>query len=145
MNCRLHYPAMMGRDNSRPGSCVRSPDGAQRNPGTMVQVARSLPLRCAYLSVYGATMRLQRALDGLDPVALDHVAGLHVLIILKGHAAFLAGGYLARIVLEALELAELAFVHHHAVADEPHIGAALHRAVGHAAAGDVADLGDFED
>src|SRR5262245_32176735 len=88
---------------------------------------------------------LQRALDRLDPVTLDDIADLHVLVVLERHAAFLAGGHLARVVLEALELAELAFVHHHAVADEPNIGAALDGAVGYAAAGDVADLGDLED
>jgi hypothetical protein len=36
--------------------------------------------------------------------------------------------------------ARFSFVHHHVVADEAHIGAALDHAVGDAAAGDVADL-----
>src|SRR5215813_4673090 len=89
-------------------------------------------------------LSLQRALHRLHPVALDDVADLHVLVVLEGHAAFLAGEYLAHVVLEALELAELAFVHHHVVADEPHIGAALDHAVGDPAARDVADLGDLE-
>ena len=51
----------------------------------------------------------------------------------------------ARVVLEALELRELAFVDHDVVADQAHIGAALDHAVGDAAAGDLADLGDLED
>src|SRR3979409_1131151 len=33
----------------------------------------------------------QRALDGLDLVALDHVALLKVLVVREGHSAFLAG------------------------------------------------------
>src|SRR5262245_57504127 len=60
----------------------------------------------------------QRALHGLDAVAFDDVADLHVLVVLKRHAAFLAGQYLARVVLEALELREPALVHHHVVADQ---------------------------
>ena len=51
----------------------------------------------------------------------------------------------AGVVLEALELRELAFVHHDVVAHQPHIGAALDGAVGDAAAGDVADLRHLED
>src|SRR5436309_11888409 len=49
----------------------------------------------------------QRPLDRLDPVAFDHVAGLHVVIVLERHAAFLAGHHLAGIVLETLELGQL--------------------------------------
>src|SRR3954462_7500551 len=88
---------------------------------------------------------LQRPPDLLDAVALDDVAGAHVLVVLEGHAALLAGRDLAGVVLEALELAELALVNHHVVADEAHVGAALHDAVEDAAARDLADLGDVED
>src|SRR5215510_4346326 len=86
----------------------------------------------------------QRALHRLHSIAFDDVADLHVLVVLEGHAAFLAGDHLARVVLEAFELGELAFVHDDAVADQAHIGPALDHAVGHAAARHVADLGDLE-
>ena len=87
----------------------------------------------------------QRPLHALHPVALDDVADLHVVIILEGHAAFLAGHDLARVVLEPLELRQLALMDHNVVANEPDVGAALDDAVGDAAAGDVADLRDLED
>ena len=87
----------------------------------------------------------QRAADFLDVVALDDVADAHVLVVLEGHAAFLAGLHLRDLVLEALERRELALVHDDIVADEPHMRAALHDAVGDPAARDVADLGDVED
>src|SRR5215212_1463043 len=78
-------------------------------------------------------------------VALDDVADAHVLVALEGHAALLAGRHFARVVLEALELAEPAFVNHDVVADEPDMGAALDHAVEDAAARDLADLRDVED
>src|SRR5690606_30315902 len=87
----------------------------------------------------------ERALDFLDAIALDDVAGAHVLVVLEGHAAFLAGENLLGVVLEALELAELALVDDDVVADEAHVGPALHDAVGDAAARDLADLRDVED
>src|SRR5260370_15135681 len=87
----------------------------------------------------------ERALHRLHPVALDGVAGAHVLEILERHAAFLAGTDLTHVVLEVLELRKLALVNHHVVANEPHVGAALDRAVDHAAARDLADLGHVED
>ena len=62
------------------------------------------------------------------------------MVVLERHAAFLAGDDLARIVLEALELRQLALVHNHVVANEPDIGAALDDAVGNPAASDVADF-----
>ena len=49
-------------------------------------------------------------MDLLHPVALDDVARPHVLVALESHAAFLAGGDLPGVVLEALELRQLAFV-----------------------------------
>src|SRR5208283_5619537 len=89
-------------------------------------------------------MRLERALDLLDAVALDHVALAHVLVVLEGRAALLAGVDLLDLVLEALERGELAFVHDDIVADEAHVGAALDLAVGDSAAGDLADLRNVE-
>src|SRR5262247_200669 len=86
----------------------------------------------------------QRALHSLHSITFDDVADLHVLVVREGHAAFLAGDHFARVVLEALELGELAFVHDDAVADQAHIGPALDYAIGHAAARHVADLGDLE-
>src|SRR3974390_193591 len=82
----------------------------------------------------------KRPLYRLHAVTLDNVADLHVLIILECHAAFLSGHDLARIILETLELRQLALMYDDAVADEPHVGAAFHCAVGDAAAGDVADF-----
>src|SRR6516162_642563 len=86
----------------------------------------------------------QRALHRLHPVAFDDVADLHVLVVLEGHPAFLAGDDFARVVLEALELGELALVHDDAIANETHIGAAFDHAIGDAATRYVADLGNLE-
>src|SRR5215510_7447036 len=83
---------------------------------------------------------LQCTLHLLDAVALDRVALAHVLVALECHAAFLAGAHLADVVLEAFELRELAVVNDDVVADQTHIGAALHRAVDDAAACHLADL-----
>src|SRR4051794_31150723 len=92
-----------------------------------------------------AMTRLERPLHRLHAIALDHVAGPHVLVALEGHAAFLARQHLARIVLEALELRQLALVDHDVVADQADVRTALDLAVSDAAAGDLADLGDVED
>jgi hypothetical protein len=46
----------------------------------------------------------QRALNLLHPVAFDHVALSHVLVIFEGHAAFHAGTDFAHIILETLKL-----------------------------------------
>src|SRR5512145_1174261 len=69
---------------------------------------------------------LQRPLDGLDVVALDHVALADILVVGEGHAAFLPGRHLPYLVLEALERRQRALVDHHVVTDEAHFGAALH-------------------
>ena len=82
-------------------------------------------------------MNSQRPLHALHPVTLDNVADFHILIIFERHAAFLAGGDFTRVILEALELRQLALMHDDVVADQPHIGAALDRAVGDPAAGDI--------
>ena len=50
----------------------------------------------------------------------------------------------AGIVLEAAQRADLAGEDDHVVAQQPHFGVALDEAVGHAAAGDGADLRDAE-
>src|SRR5215472_5322244 len=92
-----------------------------------------------------STSPSERALDGLDLVALDDVALLDVLVVGEGHTAFLARENLARFVLEALERRQLAFVDDDVVADETHLGAAAHDAFRHAAAGDLADFRDGED
>src|SRR3984893_16327846 len=87
----------------------------------------------------------QRALDLLHGIAFDDIANPHVLVILERHAAFLPGLHFLYLVLEALQGRELAFMHHDIVADEPHMGAALNRAVGDPAARDLAHLGNRED
>src|SRR5579872_1134469 len=89
--------------------------------------------------------KLQRAGDFLDLEALDDVALLDVLVILEGHAAFVAFADLADLVLEALQRLQRALVNDDVVAQEAHLGAAPHDAVGHHAAGDLADAGDVED
>src|SRR3954447_23818648 len=88
-----------------------------------------------------AMTQLERPLHRLHAIALDDVALAHVLIILERHAAFLARHHLARVVLEALELGQLAFVDHDVVADQADIRAPLDLAVSHTTAGDLADLG----
>src|SRR6266481_3859078 len=50
---------------------------------------------------------LQRTLNCLHSITFDDVACPHVLVILKGHAAFLAGDNFAGIVFEAFELRQL--------------------------------------
>src|SRR5437763_16194001 len=90
------------------------------------------------------TAALQPALRRLHPLALNNVADLHILVMLARHAAFLSGHYLARIVLEGLELGKLSLVHDDAVADETHIGSPLDYSVGNAAARNITDLGDLE-
>src|ERR1041385_6118739 len=87
---------------------------------------------------------LQRALNGFDLETLDHVALLHVLIVGEGHAAFLAALNLFHFILEALERGQIAFVNHDIVADQAHLGPAAHDALGDAATGHLADLGDVE-
>src|SRR5215207_6270797 len=84
------------------------------------------------------------ALDRLHAIALDHVAGAHVLVVLEGHAAFLPGLNLLDLILEALERRKLAFVDDDIVADQADVGAALDLPVRDAAPGDLADLGDVE-
>src|SRR5690606_25641870 len=91
------------------------------------------------------TQPSERALHFLDAVALDDVADAHVLVVLEGHAAFLTGDNLLHVVLEALELAELALVDDDVVADEAHVGPALDDTIRDAAARDLADLRDVED
>ena len=48
--------------------------------------------------------RLEAAAHHVALEDLDDVGGAHVVVVLEGHAALLAGGHLARVVLEALEL-----------------------------------------
>ena len=76
----------------------------------------------------------------LDPETFDHVAGPHVLIIFERHAAFLADNDFSRIVLEPLELRQLALMHDDIVAHQPDIGAALDDAFSDTATRNIADL-----
>src|SRR5207253_2226445 len=94
---------------------------------------------------YDRAAASERPPDLLDAVALDDVAGAHVLVFLEGHAALLTGRHLAYLVLEALQRRQLPVVDDDVVADEPHVGAALHHALGDTATGHLADLGDIED
>ena len=67
----------------------------------------------------GAARRSQRAADLLDVVAFDDVADPHVLVVLEGDAAFLAGLDDSDFVLEPFERRQLAFVDDDVVADQP--------------------------
>ncbi len=51
--------------------------------------------------------------------------GAHVLVVLEGHAAFLAGRHLAHLVLEALQRLQRAFVDDDVVADQADTRTAL--------------------
>src|SRR5262249_26759932 len=94
--------------------------------------------------VRGGSTPSERTRNGLDVEALHDVANADILIVGERHAALLSGRHLAYLVLEALQSRQRALVDHHVVADEAHLGAALHLAVGDAAAGDLADLGNVE-
>ena len=107
--------------------------------GPVIGRGRRPPERAAAIS-----SGLQAPLDLLHGVALDDIAGAHVLVVLERHAAFLAGHDVLHLVLVALQRRELALVHHHVVADEAHVGAALDGAVRDAATRDLADLRDVE-
>src|ERR1051326_2280892 len=137
-SCRCDGPATDSRGCPRDiNSALRSDRGQWRDASERRRPNNGLltNTRCG----------LERAQYRLHPIAFDDVALAHVLEVLERHAAFLAGEYLARVILEALELRQLAFVDHHVVADETHVGAALDGSIGDAAARDLADLGDGED
>src|SRR5690606_30564657 len=78
------------------------PAGNKKRAGPMKDRPRSVN------SASAGSIELAR--DGFDAVALDDVAGTHVLVTLEGHTAFLTSLYLADLVLEALEGRERAFV-----------------------------------
>src|SRR5262249_6238250 len=99
--------------------------------------SRAWPRGIVFLNSEGALHRLH-------PVAFDHIADPHILVILERHTAFLAGDHLLDIILKALELRQLALVNHHVVADEAHVGAPLDRSLGDSATGDLAHFGDIE-
>ena len=77
----------------------------------------------------------QRPLVGLDLEALDEITLLDILVVLEGHAAFLAGWHLFDIVLEALEYRQRTLVDDHLVAQQANLGATLDPAVGDLTAG----------
>src|SRR5689334_19535036 len=86
----------------------------------------------------------QRLLDGLDLEGLDDVAHRDVVEALERDTAVEAFLDLARVVLEALQARELAVPDLGAVAHELHVRGALHHALDHHAARDVARLRDAE-
>src|SRR5262245_22401870 len=88
--------------------------------------------------------RLERPGDALDVEAFDDVAGADILVVGKGHTAFLTRRHLAHLVLEAFQGRERTLVDDDVVANEPDLGTALDFALGHAATGDLADLGNVE-
>src|SRR3546814_8690071 len=80
---------------------------------------------CSPAARSGCVQRLKRPGDVLYAEALDDVAGADVLVVLEGHAAFLADRYFGNFVLEALERLELAFVDDDVVAHQANACAAL--------------------
>ncbi len=104
----------------------------------------SYPARDTGRGLLSFIHRLERPLNLLDVIALDDVARLDVFVFLEGHAALLTDDDFLDLVLEALERAELAFVDDHVVADQTHIRAPLHLALGDPATSDLANLGDVE-
>src|SRR3984957_15264111 len=148
-------PSMSSKFSSSemmPASCIRRTSCTVRarrsKPSAalvLLAVISPVPIVQFEARMRGRPARSERAAHLFDAITFDDVARPHVLIVLEGHAAFLAGLDFAHFVLEALERRELAFVHDDIVADETHARATLHDAVGDAAAGDIADLGNRED
>jgi hypothetical protein len=87
----------------------------------------------------------QRPCHLLHAEAFDHVIRAHVLIVLKRHAALCAADHFLHFVLEALKGGQHAFVDDDVVADQTHLGTALHFAFSDQAASNLANLGDVED
>src|SRR5204863_1958666 len=75
----------------------------------------------------------------------DEVADLDILVTGEVDAALDALADFADIVLEALERGDLTLPEFGAFAEEANLGVAADEAIGDAAAGDLADLGDLED
>src|SRR5690606_15043873 len=84
-----------------------------------------------------------RDLDQL--VGLDHVAFLHVVVVLQVDAALEAGTDLAYVVLEAPQAGDGALVDFLAAADEARLRTTADHAVQHVRAGDVAGARDLDD
>src|SRR5262245_4679400 len=91
----------------------------------------------AGLTTLGASGR-EPARDLLDLVALDDVADLDVLEVLEADSALVTAGDLAHVLLEATEAPHAPVVHDHVVAQQAHLAAALHLALGDEASGDDA-------
>src|ERR671910_2249416 len=85
------------------------------------------------------------ALDLLRVVDLDHVALLHVGVVLEDDAALEPGGDLAHVLRSAPERLDRPVVDDRAVADQARLGAARDAALGDVAAGDRADARGAED
>src|SRR5262245_33909890 len=91
-------------------------EGTRWTPRRQSQECRTSWLGVLMSDPEGLTS-LQRPLDRLDVVALDHVALADVLVVGEGHAAFLAGRHLLHLILEPLERRQGALVDHHVVPD----------------------------
>src|SRR4029453_17463553 len=77
-------------------------------------------------------------------IGFDHVAALHILVVVEADAALVARLYLAGVVLEPAQAADFAGVDDDVVADQPGRRVARHLAVADEAAGDRPDAGDAE-
>src|SRR5438445_6135840 len=78
-------------------------------------------------------------------VGFDHISLLDVLISFDGKTAFVTGSYLTDIVFESFETAELAFVNHDLISQQPHQTTALDFSFSDIAAGNRARAGNIED
>src|SRR5690606_5450577 len=116
---------------------IANPAGDDPVSGSWVRWRGSHRLAMAACSLEGAS-------NVLDAERLDDHAHAHILVVLEGHAAFLAAGHFGDFVLEALERLELAFVDDDVVADEAYACATFDLAFSNAAACHLADLGDVE-
>src|SRR5262245_4259406 len=86
-----------------------------------------------------ARTRPESPRDLFDDVRFDDVAHLHVLVVLDPDPALVTGQHLARVVLEALQAADLALLHHDVVTQEADRRRAHDLAVRHEAARDGPD------
>ena len=84
-------------------------------------------------------------LDFLTLENFDHIVSADIIVIFKGHTAFLTGLHLGNFVLEALKGFKRAFMDHHIIAQKPHTGAAPRNAFGDQTAGHFTNARDLED
>src|SRR6516165_4410464 len=83
--------------------------------------------------------------DDLGFIALHHVAFAQILEAGEGQAAFVTARHFLHVILEALELRQLALMDDDIVAQQTHAATALDQPFGNVTTRDLAGLGDVED